>query len=171
VTRTAPQRVEATVNGVVQEAWVEDRQTVGDLLREEWGLTGTRLGCQHGVCGACTVLVDGLPQRSCLVLARQIDGRAVTTVEGLAEPGGELTEVQAAFRDAHGLQCGFCTSGMLLTAHALLEVCADPDAETIRDWMHGNVCRCTGYDQVVDSVCLAAARRRARELADDGTSA
>lgn len=159
---TPPAHIRATVNGVVHEAWVEDRTTLGDLVREEWGLTGTRLGCEHGVCGACTVLVDDLPQRACLVLARQIDGRSVTTVEGLAEPDRQLAPVQEAFREAHGLQCGFCTSGMLLTAHALLEVDDDPAPGTIRDWMHGNLCRCTGYDQIVDSVQLAASIHRGR---------
>lgn len=157
---TARHEVRAVVNGQAHEAWVEDRTTLGDLLREEWGLTGTRLGCEHGVCGACTVLVEAEPQRACLVLARQVDGRAVTTVEGLARADGRLSEVQEAFREGHGLQCGFCTAGMIVTAHALLEQHDDPDPATVRDWMHGNLCRCSGYDQIVDSVLLAAERRR-----------
>lgn len=158
---TPPHLVQAAVNGTAHEAWVEDRTTLADLLRDEWGLSGTRLGCEHGVCGACTVLVEGSPQRACLVLARQVDGLAVTTVGGLSAPGQPLSDLQEAFRECHGLQCGFCTSGMLVTAQALLEEELDPDEETIRDWMHGNLCRCTGYDQIVDSVRTAAARRRA----------
>ena len=157
---TARHEVRTTVNDQPHEAWVDDRTTVADLLRDTWGLTGTRLGCEHGVCGACTVLVDAEPQRACLVLARQAHERVVTTVEGLARDDGTLSEVQEAFREAHGLQCGFCTAGMVVTAHALLEEDDDPDPETIRDWMHGNICRCTGYDQIVDSVRLAARRRR-----------
>jgi aerobic carbon-monoxide dehydrogenase small subunit len=157
-----PRRVEVVVrvNGVEHDAVVEPRTTLADVLRDEWGLTGTKLGCEHGVCGACTVLSDGQPVRSCLVLAQQGEGTEVTTVEGLAEPGGPLSVVQDAFREAHGLQCGFCTSGMLLTATALLEHDPEPDEALVRDWMHGNLCRCTGYDQIVDSVLLAAHRLR-----------
>ena len=163
---TPRHEVRAVVNGQAHEAWVDDRTTLGDLLREEWGLTGTRLGCEHGVCGACTVLVEAEPQRACLVLARQVDGRVVTTVEGIAHTDGRLSEVQEAFREAHGLQCGFCTAGMIVTAHALLEQDDDPDPDTIRDWMHGNLCRCSGYDQIVDSVRLAAERRRSCDVVE-----
>ncbi|WP_340539139.1 (2Fe-2S)-binding protein [Nocardioides sp. GXZ039] len=155
--------VRATVNALAYEAAVEDRTSLADTLRESWGLAGTRLGCEHGSCGACTVLVDGLPERGCLVLAVQVDGRDVVTVEGLADPDGGIGHLQQAFRDAHGLQCGFCTSGMLLTAQALLDEDPDPAPDRVRDWMHGNLCRCTGYDQIVEAVLLAA--RRVRECA------
>jgi carbon-monoxide dehydrogenase small subunit len=158
--RTPRAEVVATVNGVERDAVVEPRTTLAEVLRDEWGLTGTRLGCEHGVCGACTVLSDGLPVRSCLVLAQQCDEAELTTIEGLSSPTGPASVLQDAFRDAHGLQCGFCTSGMLLTARALLDHDPDPDEETVRDWMHGNLCRCTGYDQIVDAVLLAARRMR-----------
>ena len=148
--------VNLEVNGIVHEVFVEDRTSLADALREECGLTGTRLGCEHGVCGACTVLVNNRPERSCLVLATQVEGDAIGTIEGLAESPTVLAPVQRAFREAHGLQCGFCTSGMLLTAQSLLEHDPEPSPETIRDWMHGNLCRCTGFDQIVESVQLAA---------------
>ncbi len=148
--------VNLEVNGIVHEVFVEDRTSLADALREECGLTGTRLGCEHGVCGACTVLVNNRPERSCLVLATQAEGDAIGTIEGLAESPTVLASVQRAFREAHGLQCGFCTSGMLLTAQSLLDHDPDPSPKTIRDWMHGNLCRCTGYDQIVESVQLAA---------------
>lgn len=148
--------VNLDVNGIVHEVFVEDRTSLADALREECGLTGTRLGCEHGVCGACTVLVNNRPERSCLVLATQAEGDAIGTIEGLAESPTVLASVQRAFREAHGLQCGFCTSGMLLTAQSLLDHDPDPSPKTIRDWMHGNLCRCTGYDQIVESVQLAA---------------
>lgn len=158
--RVARAEVVVTVNGVERDAVVEPRTSLADVLRDEWGLTGTKLGCEQGVCGACTVLADDVPVRSCLVLAQQCDDTEVTTVEGLAAPTGPLSVLQDSFREAHGLQCGFCTAGMLLTARALLDRHPDPDEATIRDWMHGNLCRCTGYDQIVDSVLLAARRLR-----------
>jgi carbon-monoxide dehydrogenase small subunit len=151
--------VRIVVNGLPHEAYVEDRGSLADVLRDEWGLTGTRLGCEQGVCGACTVIIDGLPQRSCVVLACQADGHEVTTIEGLVPGQDQPSPVQRAFREAHGVQCGFCTSGMVLMAHCLLEQEPDPGPETIRDWMHGNLCRCTGYDQIVESVQLAAQLR------------
>ena len=143
------------VNGRPVRELVEARTTLAELLRDRVGLTGTRLGCEHGVCGACTVDLDGRPARSCLVLAAQADGCAVRTVEALAPSATELSPTQEAFREAHGLQCVFCTSGMLMTVEALLREHPDPDDDTIRDWLHGNLCRCTGYQQVVESVKLA----------------
>lgn len=146
------------VNGRAVSEVVDARTSLADLLRERLGLTGTRLGCEHGVCGACTVRVDGRPVRACLMLAVQAEGASVETVEALAPPGAELSPLQQAFRDAHGLQCGFCTSGMLVTAQALLDENPRPDEAAIRDFLHGNLCRCTGYEQVVEAVQLAAER-------------
>jgi carbon-monoxide dehydrogenase small subunit len=150
--------VTLTLNGQEAAGLVEPRTTLADFVREQGGLTGTHLACWHGVCGACTVAVDGRPVRGCLMLAVQADGAAVTTVEGLAPSPTELHPLQEAFREAHGLQCGFCTPGMLVTAAALLEHDPDPDEATIRDFMHGNLCRCTGYEQIVEAIQLAARR-------------
>ena len=151
--------VEFTVNGERVDVDVEPRRTLADVLREDLGLTGTHLGCEHGVCGACTVLVDGAPVRACLMFGVQADGAAVTTVEGLAGPDGTLHPVQEAFVAHHGLQCGFCTPGMLLTAAHLLEREPAPSRERIREEMSGGICRCTGYAGIVDAV-EAAARDR-----------
>ncbi|HVL86071.1 MAG TPA: (2Fe-2S)-binding protein [Pseudonocardia sp.] len=148
--------VSLTVNGEPVDADIEPRRTLADLLREDLGLTGTHLGCEHGVCGACTVLVDGEPVRACLMFGVQADGCAVTTVEGLAGPDGALHPVQEAFVAHHGLQCGFCTPGMLLTAVHLLEREPAPSRERIRAEMAGGICRCTGYAGIVDAVAAAA---------------
>jgi len=148
--------VEIRVNGESRRATVEPRLTLADFLRERCGLTGTHLGCEHGVCGACTVLVDGEAVRSCLVFAVQTDGRDVTTVEGLAAPDGGLSTVQAAFRDHHGLQCGFCTPGFVVSATAFLRDHPDPTDEQIRDALSGNLCRCTGYQGIIAAVQAAA---------------
>jgi aerobic carbon-monoxide dehydrogenase small subunit len=147
------------VNGEQVRLAVEPRHTLADTLRESVGLTGTHLGCEHGVCGACTVLVDGEPVRSCLMFAVQAEGTEVTTVEGLSGPGEELHPLQEAFVAHHGLQCGFCTPGMLMSAVHLLEEHPDPSREKIREEMSGNICRCTGYTGIVDAV-QAAARDR-----------
>jgi aerobic carbon-monoxide dehydrogenase small subunit len=147
--------IRTTVNGTVRSADVEARRTLADFLREDCRLTGTHLGCEHGVCGACTVLVDGLAVRSCLVFAVQADGAEVTTVEGLSEDG-ELTPVQAAFRDCHGLQCGFCTPGFVVSVTAFLRDHPDPDDDTIREALSGNLCRCTGYQGIINAVRQAA---------------
>ena len=152
--------VRVTINGQARESEVEARLLLSDFLRHELDLTGTHVGCEHGVCGACTVLLDGEPVRSCLVLAVQADGHELTTVEGLADAGGELHPLQEAFRDAHGLQCGFCTPGILMTLLPFLEANPAPDEATIRHAISGNLCRCTGYQHIVDAVQLAAARRR-----------
>jgi carbon-monoxide dehydrogenase small subunit len=148
--------VEFTVNGTRQSVDVEPRKTLADALREDIGLTGTHLGCEHGVCGACTVLVDGEPVRACLMFAVQAEGSSVTTVEGMAGADGTLHPLQKAFCDHHGLQCGFCTPGMLMSALDLLHRETNPSRERIRAELSGNICRCTGYVGIVDAVEAAA---------------
>jgi carbon-monoxide dehydrogenase small subunit len=156
-------RIGVTVNGVAYEREVEPRLTLADFLRHELELTGTHLGCEHGVCGACTVLVDGRSARGCLMLAVQANGRSVETVEGLAAPDGTLSPLQAAFQKHHGLQCGFCTPGMLMTVTELLRDRPDADEALIRDTLSGNLCRCTGYAGIVDAALDAAAQLRAKQ--------
>ena len=148
--------IELTVNGEVRRASIEPRLTLADFLREECHLKGTHLGCEHGVCGACTVLVDGWSARACLLLAVQCEGAAVTTIEGLT-PAAGLSPLQEAFRTAHGLQCGFCTPGMIVLAHELLARNPAPTTEEIRETLAGNLCMCTGYVSIVRAVALAAA--------------
>ena len=148
--------VEIRVNGEAYSGTVQPRLVLADYLRERCGLTGTHLGCEHGVCGACTVLVEGEAVRSCLVFAVQVDGQAVTTVEGLAAPDGGLSAVQAAFRDHHGLQCGFCTPGFVVSVTAFLRDDPDPTDEAILDALSGNLCRCTGYQGIIAAVRAAA---------------
>jgi carbon-monoxide dehydrogenase small subunit len=149
--------IQLTVNGDPREASAEPRKTLADFLREDLGLTGTHLGCEHGVCGACTVLLDGEPARSCLVLAVQARGMSVTTIEGLADPDGDLGTLQAAMRDHHGFQCGFCTPGFLMQITALLRERPTATEADVREALSGNLCRCTGYQAIVDGA-LAAAR-------------
>ncbi len=156
----APVSIQVAVNGKRYEREVEPRLLLSDFLRQELGLTGTHVGCEHGVCGACTVLFDGAPVRSCLVLAVQADGLELETVEGLASESGELDPLQTAFRDAHGLQCGFCTAGILMTVKPFLAERPDPTEREIREAISGNLCRCTGYQHIVDAVLLAARRGR-----------
>jgi carbon-monoxide dehydrogenase small subunit len=144
------------VNGELREATVEPRMTLADLLREKLHLTGTHLGCEHGVCGACTVLVNGAAVRSCLAFGVQVDGADVTTVEGLAGADGELSAVQSALRDCHGLQCGFCTPGFVVSVTAFLRDCPRPTDEQIRQALSGNLCRCTGYQGILRAVRQAA---------------
>jgi aerobic carbon-monoxide dehydrogenase small subunit len=158
---TQPVDTTVTVNGAVYRRAVEPRLLLSDFLRHDLGLTGTHVGCEHGVCGACTVLVDGLAVRSCLVFAVQADGAEVTTVEGLAPADGPLHPLQEAFRDAHGLQCGFCTPGILMTMVPFLAEHPDPDETEIREAISGNLCRCTGYQNIVAAVRLAAERAAA----------
>jgi carbon-monoxide dehydrogenase small subunit len=153
-------RIKLTVNGKEAEREVETRMTLADFLRLELDLTGTHLGCEHGVCGACTVLLDGQSVRSCLMLAVQANGRAVTTVEGLAV-GDELNPLQQAFWENHGLQCGFCTPGMLTTLTEFLAGNPDPSEGEVRDAISGNICRCTGYQSIVASALVAARAIRA----------
>ncbi len=154
------ERIGMVVNGVAREADAEARMTLADFLRERLGLTGTHLGCEHGVCGACTVLVDGAAVRSCLMLAVQARGHEVRTVEGLAD-GERLHPVQQAFRECHGFQCGFCTPGFVMATVALLDEDPAPDEATIRETLSGNICRCTGYESIVDGVLRAAAQQGA----------
>jgi len=150
-------RIRLIVNGADVEREVEPRRHLGDFLRQDLGLTGTHLGCEHGVCGACTVIVDGVPARSCLMLAVQTDGAEILTVEGLQSADGTLHPIQEAFRTHHGLQCGFCTPGMLTTLAAFLAEQPDADEAAIREAISGNICRCTGYESIVEAA-LAAGR-------------
>jgi aerobic-type carbon monoxide dehydrogenase small subunit (CoxS/CutS family) len=144
-----------TVNGTRHEVAVESRRTLADVLRHDLGYTGTHLGCEHGICGACTVLVDGQPTRSCLVFGVQADDAEVETVEGLAGENGALNSLQDAFSEHHALQCGFCTPGMML-ATALLRENPDPSDDEIREAMASNICRCTGYQSILEAVRAAA---------------
>ena len=153
--------VQLTVNGTARRARVPARRLLSDFLRHDLQLTGTHVGCEHGVCGACTVLLDGAPVRSCLLLAVSADGAEITTVEGLTEPDGTLSPVQQAFADCHGLQCGFCTPGFLTTITAGLRENPHPTREECRDMIAGNLCRCTGYQNIVKAV------ERAAELAEE----
>jgi aerobic carbon-monoxide dehydrogenase small subunit len=153
-------KVSLNVNGRVRVADVEPRKTLLDTLREDFLLVGSHAGCEHGVCGACTVLLDGEPSRACLMFAVQADGYEITTIEGLAPAPGELSVVQDAFCETHGLQCGYCTPGMILTAHALLGHNDTPSREDIVEAISGNICRCTGYGQIVEAVEFAADRLR-----------
>jgi carbon-monoxide dehydrogenase small subunit len=155
-------RITITVNDETRSAIVEPRLTLVDFLRDALDLTGTHVGCEHGVCGACSVLFDGLPIRACLMFAVQADGHRVTTVEGLAEPGGGLSLIQDCFWETHALQCGYCTPGMLIAAHALLSRNSDPSRQDIRKAISGNLCRCTGYGQIVEAIELAAGRLNQR---------
>jgi aerobic-type carbon monoxide dehydrogenase small subunit (CoxS/CutS family) len=155
-------RVSLTVNGRTYRRTLEPRLLLSDFLRHELRLTGTHVGCEHGVCGACTVLVDGDPARSCLMLAVQADGAEITTVEGLALDAERLHPLQEAFWDTHALQCGFCTSGMLMTSVALLREVPNPTEAQIRAGLSGNLCRCTGYQNIVRAVQLAAGRMSRR---------
>jgi aerobic carbon-monoxide dehydrogenase small subunit len=148
------------VNGARREARVPARLSLVDWLRDELRLTGTHVGCEHGVCGACSVMLDGEPVRSCLMYAVQAHGHRITTVEGLARPDGSMSVLQDSFCEAHGLQCGYCTSGMLIAAQALLDANPHPSEAQIRDAIGGNLCRCTGYQQIVEAVKLAAQRTR-----------
>jgi carbon-monoxide dehydrogenase small subunit len=152
--------VTLTVNGTEHEAVVESRRTLADVLRHDLGYTGTHLGCEHGICGACTVLLDDAPVRACLVFGVQADGRSVRTVEGLAPPGGELSDLQQAFSRCHALQCGFCTPGFLMLAEAFLAEHPEPTEEEVRDVVAANLCRCTGYQGIVEAITQTAAERR-----------
>jgi carbon-monoxide dehydrogenase small subunit len=150
-------RVRMAVNGQAVDRVVDVRRSLSDFLREDLGLTGTHVGCEHGVCGACTVLVGGESARSCLLLAVQLEGAAVTTIEGLT-PADGLSSLQEAFRECHGLQCGFCTPGMIVVAHELLARTAAPTPEEIREALAANLCMCTGYVSIVRAVARAANR-------------
>lgn len=147
--------ISLTVNGKVQRCTIEPRTTLVDLLREQLALTGTHVGCEHGVCGACSVLLDGDPVRSCCLFAVQVDGQSVTTVEGLAPARDQLSRIQDAFCEKHALQCGYCTPGMLVACSALLQKHPKPTEAQVREAISGNLCRCTGYQQIVDAVLYA----------------
>jgi carbon-monoxide dehydrogenase small subunit len=157
-------RVELQVNGKLRAVDVEPRCTLLDCLRDTLGLKGAHAGCEHGVCGACTILVDGEPARSCLILAVQADGHELTTIEGLSPCYGELSVLQDAFCETHGLQCGYCTPAMILAAHALLARTLEPTRADIVEAISGNLCRCTGYAQIVEAITLAAQRLRSANL-------
>ena len=146
------------VNGKRVEAEVPSRQTLVDFLRDTLRLTGTHVGCEHGICGACSILLDGEPVRSCLMYAVQAEGCSVTTIEGLSRPDGTPGALQDAFCEAHALQCGYCTPGMIVASHALLDANSKPTEAEIRDAIGGNLCRCTGYQQIVEAVQLAASK-------------
>ncbi|RME73151.1 MAG: (2Fe-2S)-binding protein [Chloroflexi bacterium] len=153
--------VNVTINGKEYQALVEARTLLSDFLRHDLGLTGTHVGCEHGVCGACTVLLDGEPVRSCLMFAAQVDGHEITTVEGLGTPE-KMHPLQEAFQEAHGLQCGFCTPGFLMSLVPFLEENPNPTDEEIREAISGNLCRCTGYYHIIDAVKLAAKKMAAK---------
>jgi carbon-monoxide dehydrogenase small subunit len=159
----ATHSISLTVNGQRYEREVESRLSLADLLRHEFDLTGTHVGCEHGVCGACTVLIDGRTARSCLTFAVQADGCEITTIEGLAPATGKLNVLQQAFQDQHGLQCGFCTPGLLITLTELLRDNPDPTESEVRDGLTGNLCRCTGYAGIVSATLEAARRLRAQQ--------
>jgi carbon-monoxide dehydrogenase small subunit len=146
------------VNGTQRASQVSARTSLVDWLREQLHLTGTHIGCEHGICGACSIMLDGEPVRSCLMYAVQADGHRIVTVEGLARPDGRLSILQDSFCEAHGLQCGYCTPGMLIAAQALLDANPRPTEDQIREAIGGNLCRCTGYQQIVDAIALAAQR-------------
>jgi carbon-monoxide dehydrogenase small subunit len=160
MTGSDPIPVTLTVNGRTYRVFAEPRRLLSDVLREDCGLTGTHVGCEHGVCGACTILFDDAPARACLLYAVQAQGHAITTIEAFAA-NGELSVVQQALHEEHGLQCGFCTPGIVVTMEAWLDRHPDPTEAEIRDALSGNLCRCTGYHNIVAAVMKAAARRRA----------
>ncbi|HEY7218999.1 MAG TPA: (2Fe-2S)-binding protein [Candidatus Binatia bacterium] len=157
-------QVRLTINGREYNGTVEPRKLLTDFLRDDLGLTGTHVGCEHGVCGACTILLNGEPVRSCLLFAVQANGSEVKTVEGLAPNANELHPLQEKFWALHGLQCGFCTPGILLTAEALLKEIPDPSETQIREWLSGNLCRCTGYQNIVTAIQVAAKTLRANAV-------
>src|SRR5579862_892918 len=160
--------IQVDINGQTLTARVEARMSLSDFLRAEAGCTGVHVGCEHGVCGACTVIVDGLAVRSCLMLAVQADGARVTTVEGLAAPDGALHPVQQALRDEHGLQCGFCTPGIVITLAALTGGDKRPNAETLLGALSGHLCRCTGYQGIKRAACRLACESVSPDSGDRG---
>jgi aerobic-type carbon monoxide dehydrogenase small subunit (CoxS/CutS family) len=159
---TSAVTISLNVNGERIEADVPPRLNLSDFLRDHLKLTGTHVGCEHGVCGACTILLDGVAVRSCLMLAVQANGQDLATVEGLAAPSGELHPVQQAMHDHHGLQCGYCTPGILMTMTAFLKENPQPSEEEVREALSGNLCRCTGYQNIVDAMMAAADMMRAQ---------
>jgi aerobic carbon-monoxide dehydrogenase small subunit len=166
VEATARQQITVTVNGEAYQREVDVRMLLADFLRRELGLTGTHIGCEQGVCGACTVLIDGEAMRSCLTLAVQADGRSVTTVEGVGPAPGQLGPIQESFREHHALQCGFCTPGFIVSVQAFLNDNPNPTEYDIREALSGNICRCTGYKNIVQAVASAATKMRENAAAD-----
>ncbi|HMN22791.1 MAG TPA: (2Fe-2S)-binding protein [Ottowia sp.] len=164
--KSEPAVIRLTLNGQERSGSCEPRTLLSDFLRDGLGATGTHVGCEHGVCGACTVRIDGVAARSCLTLAVQVDGRRVDTVEGLAGGKDALSDLQEAFRRNHALQCGFCTAGILMSCADYLERKPDPSEEEVRDMLSGHLCRCTGYTNIVKAVLETAAARRAARTAD-----
>jgi aerobic-type carbon monoxide dehydrogenase small subunit (CoxS/CutS family) len=160
--------ISLNVNGVARTALADERTTLADFLRDELKLTGTHLGCEHGVCGACTILVDNFSARACLMLAAQGESHEITTIEGLESESGDLHPLQTAFSEKHGLQCGFCTPGMIMSACELLMENPEPCDAEIREHLSGNICRCTGYNKIFESVHLAADRLR-QKTAETGS--
>jgi len=157
---TDEHEITVSVNGVRYRRRVESRTLLSDFLRHDLGLAGTHVGCEHGVCGACTILLDGQPMRSCLMFAVQTDSQEISTVEGLAGMDGEYHPLQQAMHDHHGLQCGYCTPGILMTMTAFLDENQSPSEEEVREALSGNLCRCTGYQNIVEAVMTAAKRMR-----------
>jgi aerobic-type carbon monoxide dehydrogenase small subunit (CoxS/CutS family) len=157
---TDTHQITVTINGTQYQRSVESRLLLSDFLRHDLLLAGTHVGCEHGVCGACTVIFDGAPVRSCLMLAVQAHGHAILTVEGLAPDRDHLHPLQQSMRDCHGLQCGYCTPGILMTMKVFLDECTRPTEEQVREALSGNLCRCTGYQHIVDAVMLTAQRMR-----------
>ena len=151
------------VNGIDHDVVAEPRKLLSDVIREDIGLTGTHVGCEHGVCGACTVLIDGRPQRACLVFAIQARGRAITTIEDATDEDGGYSPLQQALHEEHGLQCGFCTPGIVVTMEAFLKENPDPSEREVREALSGNLCRCTGYQNIVKAVQKAARRMRGED--------
>ncbi len=160
--------IRMNVNGTARRGRIEPRKTLADFLREDCVATSVHLACEHGVCGACTVIVDGVASRSCLMFAVQADGASITTAEGLANPDGSLGIVQDAFRQCHGLQCGFCTPGFVVSVTAFLQENPDPSLEEIREGISGNLCRCTGYQGIIKAVQHAAAAGRTAVTSTEG---
>ena len=156
-------KITMTVNGREVSGYAEARLTLVDFLRDVIGLKGTHIGCEHGVCGACSVIIDGKPARSCLMYAVMAEGLNIRTVEGLEGPNGELSPLQDAFWENHAMQCGYCTPGMLIATHALLEENPNPNEDEIREAIGGNLCRCTGYQQIVEAVQMTAKKMRASQ--------
>jgi carbon-monoxide dehydrogenase small subunit len=159
---TEPVWIALSVNGVEHEVRVPPRKLLSDVLRDDLGLTGTHVGCEHGVCGACTILIDGQPTRSCLTFAVQMEGHEITTIEAVARDGA-FSALQQALHEEHGLQCGFCTPGIVMTFDAYLRDNADPTEDDVREVLSGNLCRCTGYQNIVAAVMKAAATMRERQ--------
>jgi 2-furoyl-CoA dehydrogenase 2Fe-2S iron sulfur subunit len=164
VSKDTKARVTLTLNGQKVSGEAEPRMLLTDFLRHELGMTGTHVGCEHGVCGCCTVLIDGVAARSCLTLAHQVEGRDVETVESLAGPGNKLNPLQEAFRNHHALQCGFCTPGILMSFTDYLKRNPDPTEEEVRDVLGGHICRCTGYDGLIKAVLAAAKAMKAAKV-------